>query len=283
MKQVDWKLTGHGGVELYAQGWLPDGSPRDVIVIAHGYAEHGGRYGNLVERLVPQGYALYALDHRGHGRSGGKRALVDRMAWVIEDFHKFVAEVRARHGGQKVKLLGHSMGGNVAFGYALRWPEDLSGLILSGPLIGGTAPAGQRLVVSVLSAIAPGLGTVALPPEAVSRDAEVVRAYAADPLVTTGKVPARTAHELFAQLPGYLAGAPSMQVPVLVQHGEADALVPLKGARPTIDAIGASDKTVITYPGLFHEIYNEPEKDEVIGDLSRWLEAHRPGDLQPVG
>jgi alpha-beta hydrolase superfamily lysophospholipase len=247
-----------------------------VIVIAHGYAEHGGRYGNLVERLVPQGYALYALDHRGHGRSGGKRALVDRMAWVIEDFHRFVGEVRARHGGSQVKLLGHSMGGNVAFGYALRWPEDLSGLILSGPLIGGSAPAAQRLAVKLLSAIAPNLGTVALPPEAVSRDPEVVKAYAADPLVTVGKVPARTAHELFAPLPGYLAGAPQMEVPLLLQHGEADALVPLEPVRPVFEAVGASDKTLITYPGLFHEIYNEPEKDAVIGDLAQWLEAHPP-------
>jgi alpha-beta hydrolase superfamily lysophospholipase len=274
VKQVEWKRTGHGGVELYAQGWLPDGPVRDVIAISHGYAEHGGRYGNLVERLVPQGYALYALDHRGHGKSGGKRALVDRMAWVIEDFHGFIGEVRHRHGGQKIKLLGHSMGGNVAFGYALRWPEDLSGLILSGPLIGGSAPAAQRLLVKLLSAIAPGLGTVALPPEAVSRDTQVVKAYAADPLVTIGKVPARTAHELFAPLPGYLQRAPGMKVPVLIQHGEADALVPLKGARPTIDAIGANDKTVIPYPGLFHEIYNEPERDFVIGDLARWLERH---------
>jgi acylglycerol lipase len=277
VKTLDWRLTGRGGIELFAQGWLPDGPVRDVICIAHGYAEHGGRYGNIVERLVPQGYALYALDHRGHGRSGGKRALVDRMAWVIEDFHKFVDEVRARHGGQRVKLLGHSMGGNVAFGYALRWPEDLSGLVLSGPLIGGSAPAGQRLLVRLLSVIAPSLGTVALPPEAVSRDPEVVKAYTADPLVTVGKVPARTAHELFAQLPGYLSNAPGMKVPVLMQHGEADALVPLTGARATIDAIGASDKTVITYPGLFHEIYNEPEKDAVIGDLSRWLEARPAG------
>jgi alpha-beta hydrolase superfamily lysophospholipase len=215
------------------------------------------------------------MDHRGHGRSGGKRALVDRIAWVIEDLHEFMGEVRARHDSQRVKLLGHSMGGSIAFGYALRWPDDLSGLILSGPLIGGNAPAAQRLAVKLLSAIAPNLGTVALPPEAVSRDPEVVAAYAADPLVTVGKVPARTAHELFAPLPGYLARAPQMRVPVLIQHGEADSLVPLADARPTIDAIGASDKTVITYPGLFHEIYNEPEKDTVIGDLAGWLEARR--------
>ncbi|MGX7952890.1 alpha/beta hydrolase [Tsuneonella sp. HG249] len=272
---LEWTLTGHGGVALQAQAWLPKGEARDAIAIAHGYAEHGGRYGNLVERLVPLGFALYALDHRGHGRSGGKRALVDRMAWVIDDFRRFVGDVRARHGGQPIKLLGHSMGGNVAFGYALRWPEDLSGLILSGPLIGGSVPKAQLLAMRLFSAIAPGMGTVALPPEAVSRDPAVVAAYATDPLVTVGKVPARTAHELFSALPAYLKGAPHMKVPVLIQHGEADALVPLAGVRPTIDAIGASDKTVITYPGLFHEIYNEPEKDEVIDDLIHWLDAHR--------
>ncbi len=270
----EWTLTGEGGVPLHARSWLPDGEPKDVIAIAHGYAEHGGRYGNLVRRLVPLGYALHALDHRGHGRSGGRRALVDRMDRVIADFHAFVGEVRARHGVRTIKLLGHSMGGNVAFGYAVRWPEDLSGLILSGPLIGARVPAGQRLAVKLLSAIAPGLGTVALPPEAISRDPAVVAAYAADPLVTTGKVPARTAHELFAPLPRYVRDAPRMRVPVLIQHGEADSLVPLGPVRPVIAAIGAPDKTVITYPGLFHEIYNEPEKDAVIGDLVRWLEAH---------
>ncbi|MFA9201670.1 MAG: lysophospholipase [Cypionkella sp.] len=273
---TEWTLAGHGGVPLHAQGWLPEGPARDVIAIAHGYAEHGGRYGNLVERLVPRGYALYALDHRGHGRSGGQRARGARLQWVIEDFHRFVGEVRAQHGGRRVKLIGHSMGGNVAFGYALRWPEDLSGLILSGPLIGGSAPAAQRWLVKLLSAIAPGLGTVALPPEAVSRDPAVVEAYKADSLVTIGKVPARTAHELFAPLPSYLRDAPRMKVPVLVQHGEADARVPLAGVKPTLDAIGASDKTVITYPGLFHEVYNEPERDQVIGDLLRWLEGHPP-------
>jgi alpha-beta hydrolase superfamily lysophospholipase len=273
----EWTRTGHGGVRLQAQGWLPDGPPRDVIAIAHGYAEHGGRYMNLVERLVPAGYALYALDHRGHGRSGGRRALVDRMAWVIEDFHGFVGEVRERHGGGPIKLIGHSMGGNVAFGYALRWPEDLSGLVLSGPLIGGTMPTVQRLILSALSAIAPGTGMIDLPPEGVSRDPAVVRAYVDDPLVTTGKVAARTAHEMFAAVARYRDAAPKMKVPLLIQHGDADALVPIAGMRGIAPSIGSDDKTVIEYPGLFHEIYNEPEKDTVIGDLRRWLEAHPPG------
>ncbi|WP_120717634.1 alpha/beta hydrolase [Tsuneonella amylolytica] len=274
MRHVEWKRMGHGGLELFAQGWLPDGEVRDVIAIAHGYAEHGGRYTNLVDRLVPAGYALYAQDHRGHGRSAGRRALVDRMGHVIEDFHGFVDDVRARHDGMPVKLLGHSMGGNVAFGYALRWPEDLSGLILSGPLIGGSMPAVQRWVLSALSAVAPRTGMIALPPEGVSRDPAVVEAYVNDPLVTTGKVAARTAHEMFSAVARYRSAAPGMQVPVLIQHGDADALVPIAGMREVAGIIGSPDKTVIEYPGLYHEIYNEPEKDAVIGDLLDWFEAH---------
>ncbi|MFN6934459.1 MAG: lysophospholipase [Tsuneonella sp.] len=274
MQHVEWSVTGHGGLVLHAQGWLPEGTPRDVIAISHGFAEHGGRYGNLVERLVPQGFALYALDHRGHGRSQGARALVDRMIYVIEDFHKFVGEVRARHEGMRIKLVGHSMGGNVAFGYALRWPEDLSGLMLSGPLIGGSIPATQRAVLSLVSAIAPKTGMISLPAEAVSRDPAVVKAYVDDPLVSTGKVAARTAHEMFRSVAGYRDKTSSMRVPILVQHGEADSLVRWDGVRPVVETIGSPDKTVIPYPGLFHEIYNEPEKDAVIGDLLRWLDAH---------
>ncbi len=274
MQHVEWTRTGHGGLSLHAQGWLPEGEVRDVIAISHGYAEHGGRYMNLVERLVPAGFALYALDHRGHGRSDGTRALVDRMDRVIEDFHGFVGEVRQRHGGRRIKLLGHSMGGNVAFGYALRWPEDLSGLVLSGPLIGGSVPGVQRAILSLLSAVAPNTGMIALPPEAVSRDPAVVQAYVNDPLVTTGKVAARTAHEMFTSVAGYRDRAPSMKVPLLVQHGEADALVKWSDVQPVVETIGSPDKKVITYPGLFHEIYNEPEKDAVIGDLLDWLKAH---------
>ena len=166
------------------------------------------------------------------------------------------------------------MGGNVAFGYSLRWPEDLSGLALSGPLIGGRVPPVQRAILSLLSAIAPNTGMIALPPEAVSRDPAVVKAYVDDPLVTTGKVAARTANEMFRSVAGYRDKASNMTVPILVQHGEADALVRWADVRPVVEAIGSPDKTVIPYPGLFHEIYNEPEKDAVIGDLLRWLEAH---------
>jgi acylglycerol lipase len=281
LNRDEWTLPGQGGVELFARSWMPDGEPRDVVVIAHGYAEHGDRYGNVVDRLVPLGYAVHAIDHRGHGRSGGNRGLVDRLANLVDDLHRFVERVRARHDGSKIKLIGHSMGGAVAFHYALKYQEDLSGLILSGPAIGPTVLGSQSLVLRVLSAVAPRLGTVALPPDGVSRDTEVVRAYAEDPLVHHGKVPARTAAEMVLAAQNSPSQAPRITVPTLIQHGSADALVPAQANAPIYEAMGAGDKTVRIYDGLYHEIYNEPEHAEVLGDLVAWLEA-RPRTRQPV-
>lgn len=272
----EWMVPGHGGVELFARAWLPDAAPRDIVVLAHGYAEHSGRYGNVVAKLLPLGYAVYALDHRGHGKSGGRRAMIDRMAWVIDDLHGVISQIREYHQGRRIKLLGHSMGGSIAFGYALRFPEDISGLILSGPAIGGFVPAIQRLILRLLSAVAPNMGTIELPPEAICRDAAVVAAYAADPLVTTGKVPARTAGEMIQAANRYARSAPGMKVPVLIQHGSQDLLIPLEGNRAVYEAIGAPDKAIKIYEGLYHEIYNEPPADRgpVLDDLVAWLEGH---------
>ncbi len=273
----EWHLPGSGGIELFARSWLPAGEPRDVVVIAHGYAEHGGRYGNVVERLVPAGYAVHAVDHRGHGRSGGKRALLDRMEWVQADLDAVIDRVRARHGTAKVKLLGHSMGGSIAFGYALRHPEKLSGLILSGPAMGGLVPPVQRLILKALAAVAPNLGTLELPAETISRDPAVVAAYVGDPLVTLGKVPARTAAELVAASHSYPPRAAQMRLPLLIQHGAQDIPVPPADNRALYDLIGSPDKTVRIYEGLYHEIYNEPEREAVLDDLLAWLAAHPAG------
>lgn len=272
----EWCLSGAGGIDLFAQSWLPEGEPRDVIVLAHGYAEHSGRYGNVVGRLVPAGYAVHAIDHRGHGKSGGKRALIDSMERVWSDLDGFVDEVRKLHGGMKVKLLGHSMGGSISFGYALRHPEKLSGVILSGPAMGGLVPPVQRMILKVLAALAPNMGTLELPPESVCRDPEVVAAYVNDPLVTTGKVPARTAAELVAASSSYPDRAPQMTLPILIQHGAEDVPVPPKDNTLVYERIGSADKTITIYDGLYHEIYNEPERETVLDDLEAWLAAHPP-------
>ena len=169
------------------------------------------------------------------------------------------------------------MGGSIALGYALRYPQDLSGLILSGPAVGGFVPLGQRLVLRLLSALSPNLGTLALPASAVSRDPAVVAAYEDDPLVYHGKVPARTAGEMVAAAAAFPARAGEMKLPVLIQHGAQDKLIPLEPNRAVYAALGSADKTVTIYQGLYHEIYNEPEHARVIDDLVAWLDAHPAG------
>ncbi|MGH7750036.1 MAG: alpha/beta fold hydrolase, partial [Candidatus Dormibacteria bacterium] len=151
MNQVDGRFTGVGDVEIFWQAWLP-ADPRAVVVIAHGAGEHSGRYAHVARRLVDAGYAVYALDHRGHGRSQGRRAVVDRMDRVVADVRTLVSLAGSQQPGRPVFLLGHSMGGTIAIAFAARHQDELAGLALSGPVavLEAASPA-LRIAARVLS------------------------------------------------------------------------------------------------------------------------------------
>lgn len=275
MRTATGFLTGAGGRRIFWQSWKPDGDVRAVIVLVHGASEHSGRYGYVAETLVADGYAVHALDHRGHGRSGGPRAVIDRLANAVADVDQLVLEAREQHLGAPVYLLGHSMGGTVAVSYALHHQPDeprLAGLILSAPLAAlAAAPAHLRVIGRVLSVVAPSLPLVAIDASLVSRDPGVVRDYESDPLNHRGKLPARTVAELTVAINGFPDGVGAITVPTLILYGTADRLCPPTGSTMLGERIGASDKTVKSYPGLFHEILNEPERDEVLTDIRGWL------------
>ncbi|MFM6950834.1 MAG: lysophospholipase, partial [Novosphingobium sp.] len=225
MQMTEFRFTGAGGVQIYAASWLPEGTPRDHLVLAHGYGEHLGRYQAVAEFFTAAGYAVHALDHRGHGKSGGARAVIDSFAKADADIDTLVDWVRAESGLNQIKLVGHSMGGSLSLNYALNHSEKLSGLVLSGPAVGGGLPKVQALLLALISRIAPALGMIQLDADAVSRDPLVVAAYKADPLVFLGKVPARTAREMMHAVTTYPARVLSMQLPCLLMHGSADSLV----------------------------------------------------------
>ena len=271
---IEAGFTGAKGRRIFTQTWLPKGSPRDQVVIAHGYAEHSGRYDAVAQFLTARGFAVHALDHHGHGKSEGAPAVIERFAQADADLDTLVDKVRADSGLATVKLIGHSMGGSLALNYALNHQEKLSGLVLSGPAIGGRMARVTRWLLALISTFAPQRGTIALDANAVSRDPAVVANYVADPLVFRGKVPARTAHEMFKAIHSYPARVGLLTLPCLLMHGEADALVSAKLAAPLFEGIGSADKTVRIWPGLFHEIFNEPEREEVLGVTAHWLEAH---------
>jgi acylglycerol lipase len=268
-------LDGQRGARIYWQAWAPP-TPRAVVVIAHGASEHGGRYGYVVDRLVPDGFAVYAIDHRGHGRSDGRRAQLGRMAYVVEDLDALVRQAAGEHAGLPVFLLGHSMGGCVAIAYALRHQDRLAGLALSAPLAALEAASPPlRVIARVLSTLAPNLGLYQVEAKAVSRDPAEVAAYDSDPLVYRGKLPARTLQELADTIGGFPDDAPRITIPLLVMIPTADQLVPPAGGRMVYERAGSADKTLEEYEGFFHELFNEPagERDRPLGDLADWLSA----------
>lgn len=269
-------LVGQRGIRLYAQRWIPESEPVGSVVISHGYAEHSDRYRGLAEALTAAGWAAFALDHRGHGRSQGRRAVTDHLAWLVADVDIVVERARAATPRRRPVLLGHSMGGGIAAAYALQHQAKLAALVLSGPALGmaATVPAVQRVAMKLLSALAPGLGTVALEASGVSRDPDVVSAYQADPMVFHGKVPARTAREMLRASDLVAARAGDLRLPLLVMHGGADVIVPVAGSEALERDAASGDKTLTVYEGLYHEIFNEPEREKVLADLIAWLNAH---------
>jgi lysophospholipase len=275
LQHTEETFAGAAGAEIYCQAWLPDGEPRAALVIAHGFGEHSARYGHVGAKLADAGYAVYALDHRGHGRSQGNRAMLDQWERVLDDLGVLIGKARERDPAAPVFLLGHSMGGAIALSYALRHQDQLAGLALSGAVSAmEVASPVLRIAARVLSRVAPGLGVYKVDSALVSRDPQVVRAYDADPLVHHGKMPARTAAELAAAVDAFDAGLPSLTLPLLLMHGTADEIVPAGGTKMVAERAGSADKTLKLYHGLYHEILNEPEQGDVIRDLLEWLNAH---------
>jgi alpha-beta hydrolase superfamily lysophospholipase len=262
-----------GGGELHACEWHPDAPARGAVVLVHGLAEHSGRYDELVGRLTADGLAVHALDHRGHGRSPGPRAQIGRFAWLVDDVATCIGAARAAHPERPLFLLGHSMGGAIALAAALAYPGAIDALVLSAPAIGADpeVPAVRVALARLLSRILPGAGVLRLDASLVSRDPAVVRAYEADPLVYRGAVPARTAVELLGARAAFPAAVGALRVPTLVLHGTADGLVPIRFAEPVWQRFGSADLTVHRYEGLFHEVFNEPERARVFADLAGWI------------
>lgn len=270
--RIEGSLAGADGLNIFWQGWRPDSPPRAIVVIAHGAGEHSGRYGHVAARLAREGYAVYAPDHHGHGRSGGRRALLRRMTSAVADLDALVSLATRAHPGSDTFLLGHSMGGTIALSYTIEHQDRLRGLILSGPLAAlAAAPLPLRLLVRVLSVLAPMAPVLAVDPNLVSRDPGVVGAYIADPLVHHGKLPARTIGEIAAAVEAFPAQVPSITIPTLIAYGTADDLCPPSGSLMLHDRIASDDKTLKAYEGLFHEILNEPEREAVLDEVCAWL------------
>jgi acylglycerol lipase len=274
VRQRRGTFSGVRGVPIAHREWLPDGDGRGTVVIAHGINEHSGRYAHVAERLVADGWLVAAPDHRGHGLSGGRRAAVERFDDWVSDLDSYIRDVLVATP-RPLFLLGHSLGGLIATVYALRHQPVLDGLILSSPsVIAPPVSAATLRAGRFLSRWASNLPVVALRLDAVSRDPDVVRAYREDPLVHLGRVRARTGAEILRAIDEVHRDVARLRLPLLAIQGTVDRLVD-PGAARWVDAhVSSPDHTLHIYEGLYHEVFNEPERDAVLDDVAGWLAAH---------
>jgi alpha-beta hydrolase superfamily lysophospholipase len=287
IRRVEAHLRGaeSGGAAplLFRRGWLP-ADPWALLLVVHGYAEHSGRYQELGEFYAERGLAVHAYDHRGHGRSEGPRCHVDRFDQLLDDLDRVLERTRAEHPDLPVVLLGHSMGGLVVTAFLADRRPAVAAAVTSGaalalgPGVSRTRAAAARVLRRLAPRIALGSG---LDPSGLSRDPEVVRAYLEDPLVYRTMTPSLAA-ELMATIPRVAARAVEVQVPLLLAHGSDDPLCPIEGSRAFHGGLRVPGSAFRAYPGLRHEIFNEPEREQVFADLLAWIRATLPAAEAPA-
>lgn len=270
-------LTTADGLALHVHPW-PRSEARGTVLIVHGLGEHGGRYGHVAQQLNAWGWNVAGYDHRGHGRSGGARGCIGRDDALLEDLAAVIDAVRAACPG-RLLLLGHSMGGLIAARFVAeglqpqpaRWHRQVDALVLSSPALAADMNALQKLLLATLGRLAPDLAVGnGLKPEWVSRDASVVQAYVADPLVHDRITP-RLARfildggELVRRL------APRWRVPTLLMWAGSDRCVAPRGSAEFAAAAPSAVVEAQVFAPLYHEIFNEPEQAQVFARLHEWL------------
>ncbi len=275
MIEQDGSFPDAQAADIYYQSWLPEEEPKAVLVLVHGLAEHSGRYMNVVNHFVPLGYAVYALDHIGHGKSDGERVYVDRFSDFVVTLKTFVDMVKAWQPGIPCFMVGHSMGGLISASYLLSHQADLDGAVLSAPAIKVSDDISSLTIMTgkLLASIAPKFGVLQIDPGTLSQDPDVVEALINDPLAHSGKITARLSAEMLKAMQSVAAGAGKITLPILILQGTADKLVEPGGAQMLYDAVSSQDKTLEIYEGFYHEVFNEPGREQVLTDMQAWLDA----------
>jgi len=275
MKELNFK--GVGGLNLFARVWRSETSaPRAVVVIAHGVNSHSGYYTWVGEQLSSAGYAVYALDHRGRGRSDGERYFVQTIEEYVNDLATFIQLAKAQEPGLPVFLLGHSAGGVISSVYTLEHQSELAGFICESFAFQVYAPDFALAVVKGLSHLAPHAHVLKLPIPEFSRDPKVIEAMLADPMIADEVQPTSTVAALVRADERLKKEFPRITLPVLILHGTTDKVTKPGGSQLFYDTAGSTDKTLKLYEGHAHDLLNDLGKETVLADIRSWIEAHIP-------
>jgi alpha-beta hydrolase superfamily lysophospholipase len=276
MKHQEGFFKGVRGANIYYQSWMPEGESKAILLIVHGLAEHSGRYMNIVNHFIPLNYAVYGIDHFGHGKSEGTRVFVDRFEDYTKPLKTYFDMIRLWQSRKPIFLVGHSMGGLISAVFLIDHQNELRGAVLSGAAVkvpSNITPV-TLIVGKMLSTLIPKFGLLGVDAEGICRDPAVVQAYVNDPLVYGGKTTARLAAEMLKAMQFVKAQAKKITLPIMLVQGSADRLVDPAGSQMLYEAVSSADKTIRIYDGYYHEVFNEPEHSKVLRDVEIWLEAH---------
>ena len=275
MQHSEGTFKGAGELDLYYQRWGPLGQRRAILIIVHGLGGHSGLFNNLVQYLVPHGYEIYGFDLRGHGRSPGQRGHIHAWVEFREDLNRFLSLIKLQTSGLPCFLLGHSLGGAIALDYILRFPDGLQGVIATAPAVGKVRVSPIKIVIGrLLSWLWPNFTlNTGIDQGVCSRDPAVVTAYAQDPLRHT-KGSARLVTEFLTTATWIQTHIVDLQAPLLILHGGADRVAPSEGSCAFFQQVIFSDKERREYPESYHELHDDINHQEVLADLSNWLERH---------
>ena len=265
-------FDGMGGLKIFFRSWRPDAKPRAVVVICHGVNSHGGQYLWAAEQLVKAGFAVYALDLRGRGKSEGERFYVEDVAEYVSDVAGTVKIAKSRDAGLPVFLLGHSAGGVTSCVYTLENQSELAGFICESFAFQVPAPGFALAAIKGLSHIAPRLPVLKLKNEDFSRDPKAVAALNSDPLTAHEVQPAITVAALVRADERLREEFPLITLPVLIMHGTDDKATVCQGSKFFYETAGSKDKTLKLYEGHYHDLLNDVGKEGVIADITAWID-----------
>jgi alpha-beta hydrolase superfamily lysophospholipase len=262
-QKTEWTFDGAQG-QIHAQSWSGEDAPTHVVLLVHGYGEHIGRYDHVADALIAGGAVVYGMDHMGHGKSDGDRAIVTDFDEVVADVDAVVDAAGNQNPDLPVVMIGHSMGGLIASRYAQTHGDRLAALVLSGPAIGRSDLIEQLLALEEIP-------DIPLDPEVLSRDDAVGAAYAADPLVWHGPFQRPMLEAMSRANKQTTEGGSIGDLPLLWVHGADDQLVPIDGSAVGFESLKGTNAKAVSYPGARHEIFNETNKDEVLADVTGFI------------
>ena len=269
-------FDGKGGLKIFTRSMRPERRPRAAVVIVHGFNSHSGHYDWVIQQLVDAGYAAYALDLRGRGRSEGERFFVEHASDYVADVATFVKLVKSREPGLPVFMLGHSAGGVISCTYALDHQAQLAGLVCESFAFEVPAPSIALTVIKGLSHIAPHTHVLKLPNEQFSRDPMVVEALNNDPLIAHEVQPSLTVAEMVRADERLKREFSRITLPLLILHGTADKVTMPRGSKLFHEKAGSVDKTLKLYEGHFNDLLNDVDKQLVMSDILGWIGQRLP-------